>query len=684
MKKLFFLIGIMLVASSSFAQVSSTRISRLKIQEEDGSPVGRFHTLKVTDGQMIDNGDGTASLSISGGSGGSGSGTVTINGTQASPANFIASTDITWNLSSNTVTAFVVNESHTHIETNVTDLTHTTDTFVTNKDTHNHIGGDGANIDHDTIDGVTTSDHHIQTVDTDTLYSAGLHMTAVGTLFNVDDSLSSYTDDLTHTTDTFVTNKDTHDHVGGDGTQIDHDNLANVSTSDHHILYTDAEVDAIVSTHTAITTAHHTATVDTNTFAKVHDAGVLVSDNTVTLDFDGTDFTMVESPSNDFDISVTDSGIDHDATTNFTSTEHFTEGSISHDSIADVSIDDHHTETHTIVSHDTTGTGANLTELTDASETTLHSHAGGGGAPTDVNYLVGTADATLSAEIVVGTTPGGELGNTWASPTIDSTHSGSAHHTLYTDAEAVSAVVTADDYLVNDANDITSGGITFGTNATAINSDGSAVFNEQGANVDFRIEGDTNSELFVVDGGLDMVGIGTLVPATTLHVRGAITVTGTTLDTNFGSYVDGKVNSVISVYDNAGAQTFTTGTILLNMDVVHLNTDSDIYTLTSDEIDVARSDAYLVMYSVSTEVSTGTSRSAAKCWIEIDSVEKDGTRCWMYNRTAVGGENSCAKTIAIDITAGENVRVRCNRVEGTSTVGTLADGSTLTIMRLAS
>lgn len=43
----------------------------------------------------------------------------------------------------------------------------------------------------------------------------------------------------------------------------------------------------------------------------------------------------------------------------------------------------------------------------------------GGGAPTDADYLVGTANGSLSAEIVVGTTPGGELGNTWASPTID-------------------------------------------------------------------------------------------------------------------------------------------------------------------------------------------------------------------------------------------------------------------------
>ena len=58
--------------------------------------------------------------------------------------------------------------------------------------------------------------------------------------------------------------------------------------------------------------------------------------------------------------------------------------------------------------------------------------AGSGGAPTTADYLVGTADGGLSAEIVVGTTPGGELGGTWASPTVDATHSGSAHHSAVT------------------------------------------------------------------------------------------------------------------------------------------------------------------------------------------------------------------------------------------------------------
>lgn len=55
---------------------------------------------------------------------------------------------------------------------------------------------------------------------------------------------------------------------------------------------------------------------------------------------------------------------------------------------------------------------------------------GGSGAPTNADYLVGTANGSLSAEIVVGTTPGGELGNTWASPTVDAVHSGTMHPVL--------------------------------------------------------------------------------------------------------------------------------------------------------------------------------------------------------------------------------------------------------------
>ena len=50
-----------------------------------------------------------------------------------------------------------------------------------------------------------------------------------------------------------------------------------------------------------------------------------------------------------------------------------------------------------------------------------------GKAPNTVDFLVGTASAGLTSEIAVGTSPGGELAGTWAAPTVDATHSGSAH-----------------------------------------------------------------------------------------------------------------------------------------------------------------------------------------------------------------------------------------------------------------
>lgn len=69
--------------------------------------------------------------------------------------------------------------------------------------------------------------------------------------------------------------------------------------------------------------------------------------------------------------------------------------------------------------------------------------AGGSGAPTDATYLVTTAHADLSAEVVVGATPGGELGGTWASPTVDTTHAGSSHAAVQAAAEATAAAALA-------------------------------------------------------------------------------------------------------------------------------------------------------------------------------------------------------------------------------------------------
>ena len=57
-----------------------------------------------------------------------------------------------------------------------------------------------------------------------------------------------------------------------------------------------------------------------------------------------------------------------------------------------------------------------------------------------------------------------------------------------------------------------------GTALTAFNTDAAQVFNESGAAVDFRVEGDNNANLLFVDGSADRVGIGTNSPSNNLHI----------------------------------------------------------------------------------------------------------------------------------------------------------------------
>ena len=65
-----------------------------------------------------------------------------------------------------------------------------------------------------------------------------------------------------------------------------------------------------------------------------------------------------------------------------------------------------------------------------------------------------------------------------------------------------------------------SGNLGIGTEAPGATLDvrGSAIFNENHAAVDFRIEGDTEAHLFFVDGSTDRIGIGTATPAVTFDI----------------------------------------------------------------------------------------------------------------------------------------------------------------------
>jgi hypothetical protein len=89
--------------------------------------------------------------------------------------------------------------------------------------------------------------------------------------------------------------------------------------------------------------------------------------------------------------------------------------------------------------------------------------------------------------------------------------------------------VTIDSYANVRAGDITCVDIDgiLGSNSaaaatvTTLNTTGNVVFNDAGAAVDFRVEGDTDTDLLFVDGSADAIGISTAAPAYVLDASGS-------------------------------------------------------------------------------------------------------------------------------------------------------------------
>ena len=93
-----------------------------------------------------------------------------------------------------------------------------------------------------------------------------------------------------------------------------------------------------------------------------------------------------------------------------------------------------------------------------------------------------------------------------------------AKHILYSDGSTMFDVL-------NDAGNITANGtLTVAGNVSL--DGGSFVFNESSADLDFRIEGNGDANLFFTDAGNDRVGIKTNSPSTELHVVGGVKATG--------------------------------------------------------------------------------------------------------------------------------------------------------------
>jgi len=94
----------------------------------------------------------------------------------------------------------------------------------------------------------------------------------------------------------------------------------------------------------------------------------------------------------------------------------------------------------------------------------------------------------------------------------------SSKHLLYSDGSTMFDVL-------EDAGNIKANGTLTVSGNTSLDG-GTFIFNESSADVDFRIEGNGDANLFFSDAGNDRIGIKTNSPSTELHVVGGVKATG--------------------------------------------------------------------------------------------------------------------------------------------------------------
>lgn len=196
------------------------------------------------------------------------------------------------------------------------------------------------------------------------------------------------------------------------------------------------------------------------------------------------------------------------------------------------------------------------------------------------NLLIGTFDSAWANAIVVGTTPGGELGGTWASPTVDSVHSGSAHHdpiTLAADVDTILGLSTQQLTLDSQsANTVfagpTSGGAVDPTFRSLVSADLPAISHASltGLSADDHGQYALSTHAFVVVGA---------VPARLTTGRQIAAGTGISfVDAGAGSTL--TISTTITQYTDEMAQD-AIGSILLDSSSIDFTYDDSTPTITA-------------------------------------------------------------------------------------------------------
>ncbi len=140
----------------------------------------------------------------------------------------------------------------------------------------------------------------------------------------------------------------------------------------------------------------------------------------------------------------------------------------------------------------------------------------------------------------------------------------SSKHILYSDGSTMFDVL-------EDAGNIKANGTLTVSGNTSLDG-GTFIFNESSADVDFRIEGNGDANLFFTDAGNDRVGIKTGSPSTELHVVGGVKATGS-IDFDGGGFVFNESHAAVDfrIETDTLTHAFLLMVLLIKLVLVHLH-----------------------------------------------------------------------------------------------------------------
>ena len=164
-----------------------------------------------------------------------------------------------------------------------------------------------------------------------------------------------------------------------------------------------------------------------------------------------------------------------------------------------------------------------------------------------------------------------------------------------------------------------------------------------------------------------------------LDVNGTVNATAFTGDGSGLTGVGGPTKNFYSAYANATTSNLGSSFVVVPIDTQLAISSGSPFTLSAGRVTVTQAGTYMIIYDVTTNITSGSGRSDTAAKLYKNASEVTGTESRIYNRTVGRGEGTGTATVILTLSANDIIDVRVARDDGTDTIRTLANACRLTI-----